>query len=125
MPECTRTSHRFSADCLETLEEIAVQNREFFLEAGGEKYEYIPALNDAPEHIDMMVSLVTFRSVIKCRNVLVLLTASLKEKLPVLHRDLLQRFQAIGREARRHYLNMLHAFLAEHFEGGAKPGVFP
>ncbi|MDI9799673.1 ferrochelatase, partial [Pseudomonas aeruginosa] len=49
----------FSAYCLETLEEIAVQNREFFLEAGGEKYEYIPALNDAPEHIDMMVSLVT------------------------------------------------------------------
>ena len=48
----------FSADCLETLEEIAVQNREFFLEAGGEKYEYIPALNDSPEHIDMMVSLV-------------------------------------------------------------------
>ena len=49
----------FAADCLETLEEIAVQNREFFLEAGGVKYEYIPALNDSPEHIDMMVSLVT------------------------------------------------------------------
>jgi len=49
----------FAADCLETLEEIAVQNREFFLEAGGTKYEYIPALNDDPEHIEMMVSLVT------------------------------------------------------------------
>ncbi|MDV5355566.1 ferrochelatase [Kosakonia sp. SMBL-WEM22] len=47
----------FAADCLETLEEIAVQNREFFLEAGGEKYEYIPALNDLPEHIEMMVNL--------------------------------------------------------------------
>lgn len=47
----------FSADCLETLEEIAVQNREFFLEAGGQKYEYIPALNDSPDHIEMMVSL--------------------------------------------------------------------
>ncbi len=47
----------FSADCLETLEEIAVQNQEFFLEAGGEKYEYIPALNDSPDHIEMMVSL--------------------------------------------------------------------
>lgn len=47
----------FAADCLETLEEIAVQNREFFLEAGGEKYEYIPALNDSPDHIEMMVSL--------------------------------------------------------------------
>lgn len=47
----------FAADCLETLEEIAVQNREIFLEAGGKKYEYIPALNAAPEHIDMMVKL--------------------------------------------------------------------
>lgn len=47
----------FSADCLETLEEIAVQNRELFLEAGGERYEYIPALNDDPDHIAMMVSL--------------------------------------------------------------------
>ncbi|PLO67279.1 ferrochelatase, partial [Klebsiella pneumoniae] len=35
----------FAADCLETLEEIAVQNREIFLEAGGKQYEYIPALN--------------------------------------------------------------------------------
>ncbi|MRS15629.1 ferrochelatase [Enterobacteriaceae bacterium RIT691] len=47
----------FSADCLETLEEIAVQNKEVFLEAGGEKYEYIPALNDQPLHIEMMVNL--------------------------------------------------------------------
>ena len=31
----------FAADCLETLEEIAVQNKEIFLEAGGKKYEYI------------------------------------------------------------------------------------
>lgn len=48
----------FAADCLETLEEIAEQNREIFLEAGGEKYEYIPALNDNPDHIAMMASLV-------------------------------------------------------------------
>ena len=47
----------FAADCLETLEEIAVQNKEIFLEAGGKKYEYIPALNAAPEHIDMMLKL--------------------------------------------------------------------
>ena len=47
----------FSADCLETLEEIAVQNREIFLEAGGKQYEYIPALNATPEHIEMMVNL--------------------------------------------------------------------
>ncbi|WNJ80781.1 ferrochelatase [Cedecea neteri] len=48
----------FSADCLETLEEMAVQNREVFIEAGGTKYEYIPALNDDPAHIEMMMNLV-------------------------------------------------------------------
>ncbi len=48
----------FSADCLETLEEMAVQNREVFIEAGGTKYEYIPALNDDPAHIAMMVQLI-------------------------------------------------------------------
>ena len=47
----------FAADCLETLEEIAVQNREIFHEAGGKQYEYIPALNATPEHIEMMVNL--------------------------------------------------------------------
>ncbi len=45
----------FAADCLETLEEIAVQNREIFLEAGGKQYEYIPALNADAAHIEMMV----------------------------------------------------------------------
>ncbi|EKY3197154.1 ferrochelatase [Cronobacter turicensis] len=48
----------FSSDCLETLEEIAEQNREIFIEAGGEKFEYIPALNDDPAHIAMMKELV-------------------------------------------------------------------
>ncbi len=48
----------FSADCLETLEEIKEQNREIFLKAGGEKFEYISALNDESAHIDMMQQLV-------------------------------------------------------------------
>ncbi len=48
----------FSADCLETLEEINKQNREFFLHAGGQQFEYIPALNDDESHITMMVQLV-------------------------------------------------------------------
>jgi len=48
----------FSADCLETLEEIQVENRDYFLNAGGEKFEYIPALNDEPEHIGMMGQIV-------------------------------------------------------------------
>ncbi len=48
----------FSADCLETLEEIAVENRDTFVEAGGERYGYIPALNDDTAHIDMLAGLV-------------------------------------------------------------------
>lgn len=48
----------FSADCLETLEEIDMQNRELFVAAGGGELHYIPALNDRPEHIDMLEQLV-------------------------------------------------------------------
>lgn len=49
----------FSSDCLETLEEIAVENRDLFLQAGGEALHYIPALNDRDGHITMMAELVT------------------------------------------------------------------
>lgn len=48
----------FSADCLETLEEISEENGEIFMHAGGTRFEYIPALNDDALHIDMMVELV-------------------------------------------------------------------
>ncbi|MFT4765798.1 MAG: ferrochelatase [Oleispira sp.] len=48
----------FSADCLETLEEIQAENKEYFLEAGGEQYNYIPALNDNPDHIGMLSKLI-------------------------------------------------------------------
>jgi len=48
----------FSADCLETLEEIAMEDRDTFLAAGGERYEYIPCLNDGDEHIAMLAGLV-------------------------------------------------------------------
>jgi len=48
----------FSADCLETLEEINMENRDIFIKAGGEQYHYIPALNDTPEHINMIASLI-------------------------------------------------------------------
>lgn len=47
----------FSADCLETLEEIAVENRERFLRAGGAGYQYIPALNTRPDHIALLAAL--------------------------------------------------------------------
>lgn len=49
----------FSADCLETIEEIDKQNREIFIEQGGSTYHYIPALNDSPAHIDLIEALVT------------------------------------------------------------------
>jgi len=48
----------FAADCLETLEELQIQNKEFFLVAGGEKFHYIPALNADPDHIDALFALV-------------------------------------------------------------------
>lgn len=48
----------FAADCLETLEEIAVENRNLFVEAGGKKFRYIPALNDRPDHIAALVDLI-------------------------------------------------------------------
>ncbi|ELR67314.1 Ferrochelatase, protoheme ferro-lyase [Photobacterium marinum] len=48
----------FSVDCLETLEEIAEQCKEIFLEAGGKEFNLIPCLNDNPAHINMMAALV-------------------------------------------------------------------
>ncbi|MCP1168800.1 ferrochelatase [Limimaricola litoreus] len=44
----------FSADCIETLEEINEEIRESFEHAGGETFTYIPCLNDHAEHIDML-----------------------------------------------------------------------
>ena len=48
----------FSADCLETLEEIDGENKEYFLEAGGEAYQYIPCLNDSDTHASLMAELI-------------------------------------------------------------------
>jgi ferrochelatase len=47
----------FSADCLETIEEIGEENREYFMENGGERYEYIPSLNSDDAHLDMLFEL--------------------------------------------------------------------
>lgn len=49
----------FAVDCLETLEEIAMQNAELFHEAGGGALRYIPCLNDAPTHADALAALAT------------------------------------------------------------------
>lgn len=48
----------FSADCLETLEEIQIQYRQIFLEAGGKQFAYIPALNDSAAHLDVLTGII-------------------------------------------------------------------
>jgi ferrochelatase len=49
----------FVADCLETLEEISVEGKETFLEAGGSSFQQIPCLNDHPAYIDFLAGRVT------------------------------------------------------------------
>ena len=44
----------FSSDCVETLEEMAIQGKESFLESGGVNYDVVPCLNDNDDHIKMM-----------------------------------------------------------------------
>ena len=49
----------FSSDCVETLEEILIQGKESFLEAGGENFDLIPCLNDNNDHINLFKNLVS------------------------------------------------------------------
>ena len=48
----------FSADCVETLEEIAIQGKESFLSAGGSNFDLVPCLNDNDDHIKLISTLV-------------------------------------------------------------------
>ena len=48
----------FASDCLETLEEIEGENCEHFMHHGGEKFAYVPCLNDSPEGIDVIETVV-------------------------------------------------------------------
>jgi ferrochelatase len=48
----------FSADCLETLEELDVENREIFMENGGERFAYLPCLNDSEEGVNVIRAIV-------------------------------------------------------------------
>lgn len=50
-------SPAFSADCLETLEELALQNADLFAASGGGSYSYIPALNARADHLQLLSSL--------------------------------------------------------------------
>lgn len=47
----------FSADCLETIEEIDQQNRERFVHSGGGRFRYIPALNDRADHVEALAAI--------------------------------------------------------------------
>ena len=49
----------FAADCLETLEEIQMENKELFIEAGGKTFNYIPCLNDNNDHIDALCDILS------------------------------------------------------------------
>ncbi|MEX0943098.1 MAG: ferrochelatase [Pseudomonadales bacterium] len=51
----------FATDCLETLEEIQVENRDIFMSAGGDEFTYIPALNDSDEHVQVISQLILSR----------------------------------------------------------------
>ncbi len=57
--ELTVVCPGFAIDCLETLEEIAIENRERFLAAGGQRFLYVPALNARPEHARALADLIT------------------------------------------------------------------
>ena len=48
----------FSADCIETLEEINEEIRESFEEAGGQSFTYIPCLNDTPDHVAALTAII-------------------------------------------------------------------
>ncbi|MDD5228615.1 MAG: ferrochelatase [Methylococcales bacterium] len=52
----------FAVDCLETLEEIAMENKTVFHEAGGENYRYIPALNDSDSNVEVMLDILNLEN---------------------------------------------------------------
>ena len=48
----------FASDCVETLEEISIEGKDSFIEAGGENFEFVPCLNDSEDHINLFSHLV-------------------------------------------------------------------
>ena len=48
----------FGVDNLETLQEIDIENKEYFEDAGGENFHYIPCLNDDDDHVKFLISLI-------------------------------------------------------------------
>ncbi|HKD53408.1 MAG TPA: ferrochelatase [Steroidobacteraceae bacterium] len=72
--EVTVVCPGFAVDCLETLEEIAIENRDTFRSAGGGRFEYVPALNARASHAQFLASLIAQR----CQG----WTDALRERLP-------------------------------------------
>ena len=64
--ELARQGHRkiaviapgFAADCVETLEEVRMQVKDAFVAAGGERFAYVPCLNDHPDHIEFLADVI-------------------------------------------------------------------
>ncbi len=48
----------FASDCVETLEEIAIQGKKTFLDSGGKNFDIVPCLNDSDDHINLLLNLV-------------------------------------------------------------------
>jgi protoporphyrin/coproporphyrin ferrochelatase len=59
--EVTVVCPGFAVDCLETLEEIAIENRALFMQAGGQRFDYVPALNDRAAHAQCLARLIAQR----------------------------------------------------------------
>jgi len=72
--EVTLLCPGFAVDCLETLEEIAIENRALFMQAGGQRFDYVPALNDSAAHAQCLARLIAQR----CQG----WTEGLREHLP-------------------------------------------
>jgi ferrochelatase len=54
----TIVSPSFAVDCLETLEEVAIEYRHKFLELGGEQFGLVPALNDTDRHSELLGAII-------------------------------------------------------------------
>ena len=52
----------FAVDCLETIEEIKILNRDIFMAAGGKKFSYIKALNATQDHVELIRTLINQHS---------------------------------------------------------------
>jgi ferrochelatase len=57
----TVVSPSFAVDCLETLEEVAIEYRDMFLESGGERLTLVPALNDDDRHAQVLAAIAESR----------------------------------------------------------------